>query len=41
MERNVSKRVYITEKELLEIFQEQYNDIFFFFLNLTKTNFVA
>ena len=41
MERNVSKRVYITEKELLEIFQEQYNDIFSEILNLTQTNFVA
>ena len=40
MERNVSKRVYITEKELLEIFQEQYNDIFSEILNLTQKNFV-
>ena len=39
MERNVTKRNYITEKELLEIFQEQYNDIFSEILNLNQNNF--
>ena len=39
MERNVTKRNYITEKELLEIFQEQYNDIFSEILNLNQKDF--
>ena len=40
MDKNVLKRNYITEKELTEIFQDQYNDIFPDILNYDYQNFV-
>ena len=39
MEKNSLKRSNITEKEIVEIFQEQYNDIFSEILHLEQTNF--
>ena len=39
MEKNAIKRLYITEKELVNIFQEQYNDIFADILNIDQFNF--
>ena len=40
MERNATKRNYIIEKELVDIFREQYNDIFSEILNLTQQKFL-
>ena len=39
MEKNAIKRSYITEKELVNIFQDQYNDIFADILNIDQFNF--
>ena len=39
MEKNALKRSYITEKELVEVFQEQYNDIFSEILKTDQFNF--
>ena len=40
MEKNAIKRVYITERELTEIYQLQYNDIFPEILKLDHANFL-
>ena len=39
MEKNIIKRSYITEKELVDIFQKQYNDIFSDILTNDQFNF--
>ena len=39
MDKNTIKRTYITEKELVDIFQEQYNDIFSEILKIDQFNF--
>ena len=39
MEKNPLKRAYITERELVEIYQEQYNDIFPEILQLEQLDF--
>ena len=39
MEKKILKRTYITEKELIRIFEQQYNDIFSEILRLDKLTF--
>ncbi len=39
MDKKILKRTYITEKELIRIFEQQYNDIFSEILKMDKLNF--